>query len=169
NRYRENLPADNYLPHVITTRLYRGEPANESLGDWRSSDRPPLQSGWQLLTQPAAKVLALDQANTSATSAVWFQLRWVAAGDRLLKWHLGGQEAKNETVGAWQVIRETYATTPWREMWATKAHNLRTQLDGDFRGMFSVSPAGSKQRREYEFFNAVRGLTWWPLFALVAL
>src|SRR6185295_10615381 len=45
----------------------------------------------------------------------WFayQRFYDPPGDRLLKWHLGGQEAKDESVGTWQVIRKSYRAKPW--------------------------------------------------------
>src|SRR6185436_18513402 len=99
----------------------------------------------------------------------WFayQRFYDPPGDRLLKWHLAGQEAKDESVGAWQAIRESYRSKTWTEIGAAKTENMRTQLEGSFRGMFSVSPADQPQRRDDEFFKTVRGLTWWPLLALV--
>ncbi len=85
NRYAEALPTDNTLPHGIAERLFSGKPPKDPADAWLSSDRPPLQSGWQLLTWPAAKLLDLDRRTVSGTSAVWFQLLWVAGAYGLLR------------------------------------------------------------------------------------
>ncbi len=85
NRYRDALPGDNALSHMIGERLFAGEPAKNAGDEWRSSDRPPLQTGWQLLTWRGAKTLGLDRRVASGTSAVWFQLLWVAGLYGLLR------------------------------------------------------------------------------------
>ena len=85
NRYREALPSDNMLPHTTAERLFTSEPLKNPLDEWLSSDRPPLQSGWQLLTWPAGKLLGIDRRTASGTSAMWFQLLWVAAAYGLLR------------------------------------------------------------------------------------
>ncbi|MSU50222.1 MAG: hypothetical protein EXS37_14245 [Opitutus sp.] len=85
NRYREAMPGDNYLPHELADRLLDSRPAKKSTDEWRSSDRPPLQTGWQLLTLPAGKLLNLDRRLATGTSAIWFQLLWVAGTFGLLR------------------------------------------------------------------------------------
>ena len=85
NRYREGMPGDNMLSHGLAERLFASLPAKNPADAWRSSDRPPLQAGWQLLTWPAGKLLRLDRRNVSGTSAVWFQLLWVAGAYGLLR------------------------------------------------------------------------------------
>jgi hypothetical protein len=300
NRYREGMPADNVLSHAFAERLFAGQPAKNPADEWQSSDRPPLQAGWQLLTWPATKLLSLDARTASGTSAVWFQLLWVAAaygllrtlgvsarrtagwlavcalagfflqntvftwpklsagafvcgafalwvlvrsndprtrrnailagaalavlgwlshggvafsllplgpwivwrmfrgearwwlgaagvfllfalpwfayqklydppGDWLLKWHLAGEGTRDNTRSVWQAIREAYQPIPWRQVWATKSINLRLQLEGDFAGLFSAAKETRAERREDEFFHTIRGLTWWPVLALLAL
>ncbi len=85
NRFREAMPGDNALSHMYAERLFAGEPPKNAADAWQSSDRPPLQIGWQLLTWPAGKVLGLNRATAGGTSAVWFQLLWVAAAYGLLR------------------------------------------------------------------------------------
>ncbi|MES2693427.1 MAG: hypothetical protein V4773_08140 [Verrucomicrobiota bacterium] len=81
NRFRHTLPSDNYLPYANTTRLMAGESMRDPPlgGSWLSSDRPPLQSGWQLLTLPVSSALSLDPVVASGTSSIWFQLAWIPA------------------------------------------------------------------------------------------
>jgi hypothetical protein len=85
NRYREALPSDNVLSHGTAERLFASESLKNPDDEWLASDRPPLQAGWQLLTWPASKLLGLDRRTTSATSAFWFQLLWIAAAYGLLR------------------------------------------------------------------------------------
>lgn len=96
NRFREAMPADNMLPHGVGERLFAGEPAKNAADEWRSSDRPPLQTGWQLLTWSAGQQLNLDRRTASGTSAVWFQLLWVAAAYGLLRTF---QVGRRRTIG----------------------------------------------------------------------
>ncbi|MES2693426.1 MAG: hypothetical protein V4773_08135 [Verrucomicrobiota bacterium] len=85
NRFREALPADNFLPHRIAERLFAGNAPSTAEELWRATDHPPLQIGWQLLTWPASKLLGLERQTASGTSAVWFQLLWIAAAYGLLR------------------------------------------------------------------------------------
>lgn len=44
-----NLPVDNWLPFVFAEMLKEGEIRSPMVGDWLSSDRPPLQTGLYLV------------------------------------------------------------------------------------------------------------------------
>ncbi len=85
NRYRENLPGDNTLPHNLARALVEGDDPKRANGEWQSSDRPPLQTGWLLLTWPATAALGIESRTASGTAATWFQLLWVAAVYGLLR------------------------------------------------------------------------------------
>lgn len=87
NRFRHSLPADNSIPYAMARRLHAGESLRSPplFGDWISSDRPPLQSGWELLTLPITSALKLDGEVSSGTAAIWFQLAWVPAAYGLLQ------------------------------------------------------------------------------------
>jgi hypothetical protein len=85
NRYRDALPGDNMLSHIVAERLFAGESPKNEIDEWRSSDRPPLQAGWQLLVWPLGKALDLDRRLVSGTAAVWFQLLWVGGLYGLLR------------------------------------------------------------------------------------
>jgi hypothetical protein len=85
NRYREAMPSDNVLPHTTAERLFASESLKNPIDEWLSSDRPPLQAGWLLTTWPVGKLLGLDRRTASGTSAVWFQLLWIAAAYGLLR------------------------------------------------------------------------------------
>lgn len=85
NRFRDTLPADNVLPHLTSARLFAGESLKIADADWLSSDRPPLQSGWQLLTWPATSLLNLEPEAASGTAAIWLQLTWIAAAYGMLR------------------------------------------------------------------------------------
>jgi hypothetical protein len=85
NRFRQELPTDNQLPFEAATRLVAGQPLKQADTDWLSSDRPPLQTGWQLLTWGALEAAGMDPRAASGTASVWLQLTWVAAAYALLR------------------------------------------------------------------------------------
>ncbi len=85
NRYRERMPGDNTLPYNLAQTFFEGGDPRVPNAEWQSSDRPPLQSGWLLLTWPATHWLGMSPRAAAGTSAVWFQLLWVAAAYGLLR------------------------------------------------------------------------------------
>ncbi len=85
NRFRAELPTDNELPHEVSARLAAGEPLRRADADWLSSDRPPLQSGWHLITWPVSAKLGFTPRATTGTASLWLQLAWVAAAYGLLR------------------------------------------------------------------------------------
>lgn len=46
------LSQDNFLPKMLADGVYSGHIPKPMFGDWRSSDRPPLQAGLALLAYP---------------------------------------------------------------------------------------------------------------------
>jgi hypothetical protein len=50
--FADPLPFDNYLPLLSVNRLYQQESLKPYALDWRSTDRPPLQSGICLMLRP---------------------------------------------------------------------------------------------------------------------
>ncbi len=52
SRYRDPLPPDNILPRLVAERVIDGIRGEPFLGDWLSSDRPPLQAGVEALVSP---------------------------------------------------------------------------------------------------------------------
>jgi hypothetical protein len=70
---------DNAMPHAVAEDLYLGKSLHWPPAGWLSSDRPPLQSGWMLLTWVFGSALRLDDRAMGATSAMWLQLTWVFA------------------------------------------------------------------------------------------
>lgn len=86
NRFKENLPGDNTLPYNLASALYAGHPTKGAqAGYYQASDRPPLQTGWLLLTWPATGTLGFDGRGASGTAAVWLQLLWIPAVYGLLR------------------------------------------------------------------------------------
>jgi hypothetical protein len=52
-RFAWPMPADDILPNILVDDLYSGKPFRPFLfGDWKSSDRPPLQTAIVLLQRP---------------------------------------------------------------------------------------------------------------------
>jgi hypothetical protein len=80
----QKLAHDNFLPHAVGWALYNGETLHWPASGWQTSDRPPLQSGWMLLTWVFGSVLRLGDETAGGTSALWFQLAWVFAAYGLL-------------------------------------------------------------------------------------
>lgn len=66
--WSHELPVDNELPFMFASYLYAGEVPSPMLEDWLGSDRPPLQSGYFLLTKPwlVSNEVAYQMAGTSA-------------------------------------------------------------------------------------------------------
>ena len=85
HRFVGALPDDNRISHDTALRLFEGGSLKNFTPDWLSSDRPPLLAGCELLTLPIAPVFGFDTSIVSGTTAVWFQLLWVAAGYGLLR------------------------------------------------------------------------------------
>ncbi len=85
NRFREGLPGDNTLPSNVAFELFHGRTLRWPGADWLSSDRPPLQSGWQLLPWLLTARLGLDEGPAGGTAAIWLQLAWVPAAYALLR------------------------------------------------------------------------------------
>lgn len=51
-RFSHRLPADNVIPYVFAEGLRFGQVQRPLLEDWLSSDRPPLQTGFTVLSYP---------------------------------------------------------------------------------------------------------------------
>lgn len=81
------LPVDNVLPAIFAQRLYDGDDPRELYGDWKSSDRPPLQTGIVLAQMPAASVLGGAglhyQLLGSALQCSWVPAVWALCAGRL--------------------------------------------------------------------------------------
>jgi hypothetical protein len=85
NRFLPALPGDNRVPHDLAMTVYDGRGPKAFDADWLSSDRPPLQSGWELLTLRVMDLLGFEPTLATAASAIWFQLLWIPAGYGLLR------------------------------------------------------------------------------------
>jgi hypothetical protein len=74
------LPVDNAIPQMFAERLAAGQSPRQLVGEWLSSDRPPLQAGWVLLLSTLLRPLWWPDFDVAAQSAgIWFQLMWVPA------------------------------------------------------------------------------------------
>jgi hypothetical protein len=88
------MPVDNTIPSLFAQKIAAGEPTHLMLGDWNGGDRPPLQSGFELLFRPLSGVpqLLTGHPFTAAPAmAVTFaldllaQLLWIPVGYALLR------------------------------------------------------------------------------------
>lgn len=86
HRFVTDLPIDNEIPRFFAERLWNGQSPKQMLDDWLSSDRPPLQTGWVLLTWPILKPLGIDIDTATTTAGMCFQLFWVFAAWELARY-----------------------------------------------------------------------------------
>jgi hypothetical protein len=80
NRYFNGMPPDNGIPQFYAERLWRGMDVRERFEDWLSSDRPPLQVGWDCLFGGPVSLITGDFDTCAQYAGIWFQLLWIAAG-----------------------------------------------------------------------------------------
>jgi hypothetical protein len=85
NRFVHDLPGDSRIPHDFAYRIYNGQDPRNLGGDWLSSDRPPAQTGWLLLTWDINKRLGFDEVTFGGATSLWFELIWVAGLYGLLR------------------------------------------------------------------------------------
>ncbi|WP_036533114.1 hypothetical protein [Neosynechococcus sphagnicola] len=89
-RFFAARPSDNTLPLLLAEKLYAGKDPRQFLGDWQSSDRPPLQSGIVLLERPVLGILSLGVgyqllgtiAQCSWIAALWAYCRTAFTGTK---------------------------------------------------------------------------------------
>lgn len=71
NRWR-SMPPDNFIPMLFADMLKQGRIISPMLGDWLSSDRPPLQTGMFLMLAPI-------KAGVTGTLAYQAVATWIQA------------------------------------------------------------------------------------------
>ncbi|WP_373069703.1 hypothetical protein [Gemmatimonas sp.] len=74
----QQLPADNIIPQIFAERLLNDQSPKALIGDWLSSDRPPLATGWILLFQQPLQLVGVSRANAFFVGSFTFQMTWVA-------------------------------------------------------------------------------------------
>jgi hypothetical protein len=82
--FQSSLPSDNTLPQLLAEKVASGEQLRPVLYlDWQTSDRPPLQAGWQLLGRAPLRILLGSEPNATdmrnQVAGIIFQLAWVPA------------------------------------------------------------------------------------------
>ncbi|HTD32157.1 MAG TPA: hypothetical protein VK665_00750, partial [Candidatus Elarobacter sp.] len=77
HRFFVMRPGDNLLPQLVAERMYHGQDLHHFLGDWLSSDRPPLQSGIILLVRPVFRALGAYADAGFEIAGIVAQLVWV--------------------------------------------------------------------------------------------
>jgi hypothetical protein len=82
------FPPDNVIPDLLAKQVSSGQPPRPFLGDWLSSDRPPLQAGLDLLSMRLLPSPAID-ALRYETLGLWLQC-----------WCFGGMYALVRAIGA---------------------------------------------------------------------
>lgn len=76
---KHGLPPDNIIPMLFAEKLYTGQDPRNLLGDWLSSDRPPLQTGIVLAQYPLAALSGLGIGIHYQILSTIVQCSWVAA------------------------------------------------------------------------------------------
>ncbi|MDP3073385.1 MAG: hypothetical protein Q8N18_24045 [Opitutaceae bacterium] len=112
----------------------------------------------------------LAAAVFAVVSLPWtaYQRFYEPPGNRLVKWHLGGQIAPDDR-GALETLIDGYRALGWEKAIATRQANARDILDGRWRLMFAPVDAGARAAlRADEFFRPFRAPAAWIL-GLVAL
>jgi hypothetical protein len=80
HRFIDNLAIDNELPQMFADRLIHAEdPRRLAFGWWSSSDRPPLQTGCDLLIGYPVAATGVDFDTAAQAAGIWMQLVWVCA------------------------------------------------------------------------------------------
>ena len=78
-RFTHRLPFDSVIPAFIGNRLFAGQSLRPFVGDWLSSDRPPLQAGIYLLVLPWMKMLGLPIGLGYQCAGTILQIFWLPA------------------------------------------------------------------------------------------
>jgi len=91
-----------------------------------------------------------------------YQRFYEPPGNRLLKWHLGGQIAVDSR-GIWQTLREAYGGLTWTQIIDYKLANFRTTLDGNWKQILSWDYQQAAGRSTDEFYHLFHALTFWNL------
>lgn len=90
--FSTQFPPDNIIPMLFADRLYTGQDPRNLIGDWLSSDRPPLQAGLTLIHRPLMTSIGLDTSLRYQIIALIAQCSWVAAMWSLCRTvHLSGR------------------------------------------------------------------------------
>ncbi|MDB5070607.1 MAG: hypothetical protein JWM87_1718 [Candidatus Eremiobacteraeota bacterium] len=72
-------PQDNIVPQLFAEHLHWGASLRGFLGDWLTSDRPPLQSAMLLLVRPLFAYLPIDLNAAYELCGIIAQLVWLPA------------------------------------------------------------------------------------------
>lgn len=78
-RFWHEFPPDNVLPRLFAEKLYAGQDPRPLMGDWLSSDRPPLQVGIILLQRPFAALYDSSSELHYQILGTIVQCSWLAA------------------------------------------------------------------------------------------
>ena len=78
-RLSHRLPPDNIIPKLFAEKLYNGHDPRHLIGDWLSSDRPPLQSGIILVQRPLMGLPGLPIGLHYQILSTIAQCSWIAS------------------------------------------------------------------------------------------
>jgi hypothetical protein len=93
SRFLPGFHQDTFIPHLFAERLYAGDDLRHPplLGEWLSSDRPPLQTGLVLLQRPLVGLIFPITPNLSyqligtIAQCIWLSAVWALGRQLRLK------------------------------------------------------------------------------------
>jgi hypothetical protein len=78
-RFFDWLPPDNVIPHLFAEKQFDGDDTRNLIGDWLSSDRPPLLTGLILIQRPLFGLIKLQEGFHYQILATLIQCSWIPA------------------------------------------------------------------------------------------
>jgi hypothetical protein len=157
NRFLINMPPDLQIPRILADHLWSGQNPREVFGDWHSSDRPPLQAGWLLLTKPVVAALGFDADTTAQCGGICFQLLWIPALWALLR-RLGARPRQAAAVIAalsFTGVFLLYTVFTWPKFGAASL-----LLAAFVAGLTPFAEPGTSQHPRLIFLGACAALAW---------
>lgn len=155
NRFFAGLPGDNTLPRNVANALFHGEPLRQADADWLSSDRPPLQSGWLLLTWPVTAALGFEERTASGVAGVWLQSLWVLGAYGLLR-SLGLARAR---AAAWLAVMALSGFFVQNTIFAWPKLSAAALACGAF-GLWVLRPEGPPRHGSVALGAMLAALAW---------
>jgi hypothetical protein len=115
---RTPMPVDNVIPYLLSTRIEVGDSTHALILNWNGGDRPPLETGFVLMTRFLMGGLKISAMTLAFAAGVVAQLVWVPALYSLLR-SMGARHAVSILgtifvgVAATSMINTTYT---WPKM-----------------------------------------------------
>lgn len=76
-RFSHSLPVDNVIPQLFAKGIYKGDVPSPLIGDWLSSDRPPLQAAIVLIPMIFSRSELVYQITGVFLQQLWIPSIWI--------------------------------------------------------------------------------------------